>query len=212
VNIIFASAPSQNEFLAGLLEYPIDWPRINAFHMDEYVGIDPEAPQAFGKFLKDRIFSKVKLKSANYFDSKAEDTAAECRRYASLLKQMPTDIVFLGIGENGHLAFNDPHVAFFDDPEDVKVIDLDPVCRRQQVNDGCFKTLEDVPVYAYTITIPELLYVDKLFAIVPAKAKANAIKGACDGPIVTECPASILRTHRDCTLYIDADSASLITQ
>jgi len=212
VNIIFASAPSQNEFLAGLLEYPIDWSRINAFHLDEYVGIDPEAPQAFGKFLKDRVFSKIKLKSANYFDSKAKDTEAECRRYASLLKQMPADMIFLGIGENGHLAFNDPHVAFFDDPEDVKIIDLDPACRQQQINDGCFQKLDDVPVYAYTITIPELLYVNKLFAIVPAKAKANAIKGTCDGPITTECPASILRIHRDCTLYIDTDSASLITQ
>ena len=212
VNIIFASAPSQNEFLAGLLEYPIDWSRVNAFHLDEYVGIDPEAPQAFGKFLKDRVFSKVKLKSANYFDAKAEDPEAECRRYASLLKKMPADMIFLGIGENGHLAFNDPHVAFFDDPRDVKVIDLDPACRQQQINDGCFQKLEDVPVYAYTITIPELMYVDKLFAIVPAKTKANAIKGTCDGPITTECPASILRTHRDCTLYIDTDSASLVTQ
>ena len=212
VNIIFASAPSQNEFLAGLLEYPIDWLKINAFHMDEYVGIDQEAPQAFGKFLKDRVFSKVKLKSANYFNAKAEDPEEECRRYASLLKQMPADMVFLGIGENGHLAFNDPHVAFFDDPKDVKVIDLDPACRQQQINDGCFQKLDDVPVDAYTITIPELLYVNKLFAIVPAKAKANAIKGTCDGPITTECPASILRTHRDCTLYVDTDSASLITQ
>jgi len=125
---------------------------------------------------------------------------------------MPADMVFLGIGENGHLAFNDPHVAFFDDPKDVKVIDLDPACRQQQVNDGCFQKLEDVPVYAYTITIPEMLNVNKLFAIVPAKTKANAIKGTCDGPITTECPASILRTHRDCTLYVDTDSASLITQ
>ena len=212
VNIIFASAPSQNEFLAGLLEYPVDWTRINAFHMDEYIGIDPESPQSFGKFIKDRVFSKVKLKSANYFNAKAEDTEAECRRYASLLKQMPADMVFLGIGENGHLAFNDPHVAFFDDPRDVKVIDLDPACRQQQVNDGCFQKLEDVPVYAYTITIPELLYANRLFAIVPTKFKANAVKATCDGPITTECPASILRTHRNCTLYIDTDSASLVAQ
>jgi len=112
VNIIFASAPSQNEFLAGLLEYPIDWLRINAFHMDEYVGIDQEAPQAFGKFLKDRLFSKVKLKSANYFNAKAEDPEAECRRYASLLKQMPVDMVFLGIGEMGIFVLIDLMVLF----------------------------------------------------------------------------------------------------
>ena len=145
-------------------------------------------------------------------DSKAADPAAECERYAGLLRQMPADIVFLGIGENGHLAFNDPHVAFFDDPLTVKTVDLAPACIRQQVNDGCFKTIEEVPTHAYTITIPELLFVKKLYAIVPTIAKANAIKGTCDGPIVTSCPASILRTHRDCTLYVDRDSASLVSK
>lgn len=212
VNIVFASAPSQNEFLQGLLDSDVDWSRVNAFHMDEYVGIDPRAPQAFGQFLRDRIFTKKKFKSVNYMDSKATDPQAECERYASLLRQMPTDIVFLGIGENGHLAFNDPHVAFFDDPLTVKVVDLDPVCIQQQVNDGCFSKLEDVPTHAYTITIPELLFVKKLYAIVPSKAKANAIKGTCDGPITTQCPASILRTHKDCTLYVDRDSAALVTR
>ena len=212
VNIVFASAPSQNDFLANLLTCDIDWSRINAFHMDEYIGIDPYAPQAFGQFLRDRIFSKKRFKSVNYIDSMAADPAAECARYASLLRQMPTDIVFLGIGENGHLAFNDPHVAFFDDPLTVKTVDLAPACRSQQINDGCFRTLEEVPTHAYTITIPELLFVRKLFAIVPTIAKANAIKGTCDGPIVTSCPASILRTHRDCTLYVDRDSASLVNK
>lgn len=212
VNIVFASAPSQNEFLANLLLEDIEWNRINAFHMDEYIGIDPNAPQAFGQFLRDRIFSKKDFKSVNYIDSKAADPQKECERYASLLKKMPTDIVFLGIGENGHLAFNDPHVAFFDDPLTVKTVDLDPVCIQQQVNDGCFARIEDVPTRAYTITIPELLFVKKLFAIVPTIAKANAIKGTCDGPIVSSCPASILRTHRDCTLYVDRDSASLVSR
>ncbi|WP_418982202.1 glucosamine-6-phosphate deaminase [Alistipes sp.] len=212
VNIVFASAPSQNEFLAGLLTYDIDWGRVNAFHMDEYIGIDPQAPQAFGQFLRDRIFSRKRFKSVNYIDSLAADPAAECARYAALLRQMPVDIVFLGIGENGHLAFNDPHVAFFDDPLSVKTVDLAPACRSQQVNDGCFATLDEVPTLAYTITIPELLYAPKLFAIVPSIAKANAVKGTCDGPIVTACPASILRTHRDCTLYVDRDSASLVAR
>lgn len=212
VNIIFASAPSQNDFLANLLLEEIDWSRVNAFHMDEYIGIDPHAPQAFGQFLRDRIFSKKTFKSVNYIDPKAADPTAECERYAGLLRQMPADIVFLGIGENGHLAFNDPHVAFFDDPLTVKTVDLDPACIRQQVNDGCFKTIEEVPTHAYTITIPELLFVKKLYAIVPTIAKANAIKGTCDGPIVTSCPASILRTHRDCTLYADRDSASLVSK
>lgn len=212
VNIVFASAPSQNDFLKYLLEEDIDWSKVNAFHMDEYIGIDPEAPQAFGQFLRDRIFTKKIFKSVNYIDSKAADPKAECARYASLLKKMPIDIVFLGIGENGHLAFNDPHVAFFDDPLTVKTVDLDPVCINQQVNDGCFKTIEEVPTRAYTITIPELLFVKKLYAIVPTIAKANAIKGTCDGPIWSACPASMLRTHKDCTLYVDRDSASLVTR
>ncbi|NDV78196.1 glucosamine-6-phosphate deaminase [Dysgonomonas sp. 511] len=210
INIIFASAPSQNEFLANLLKYDIDWGKVNAFHMDEYIGIDSEAPQAFGKFLKDRVFSKVKCKSVHYMDSMAADPQAECERYAALLKQMPVDMVFLGIGENGHLAFNDPHVAFFDDPLAVKIVDLSPECRAQQINDGCFETLDQVPTHAITITIPELLHIDKLYAIVPTKAKANAIKGTCDGSISPLCPASILRTHKDVTLYVDVDSASLV--
>lgn len=210
VNIIFASAPSQNEFLGNLINANIDWSRINAFHMDEYVGIDPAAPQSFGKFLQDRLFSKVVLKSVNYINSVAKDLNQECERYASLLKQYPIDIVFLGIGENGHLAFNDPHVAFFDDPQSVKVVELDMMCRQQQVNDGCFSALDQVPTSAFTITIPELLHVNKLFAIVPTSAKARAIKATCDGPISTDCPSSILRTHKDVTLYIDEQSGSLI--
>lgn len=211
VNIVFASAPSQNDFLASITSNKaIDWSKINAFHMDEYVGIDPEAPQAFGKFLRDRVFSKISCKSIHYMDPMAKDLDAECNRYAQLLRKMPTDIVFLGIGENGHLAFNDPHVAFFDDPEIVKVVALSLDNRKQQINDGCFKTLEEVPTHAFTITMPELMHVDKLIAIVPTKAKANAIKATCDGPISTDCPASILRTHKDTTLYIDKDSASLL--
>lgn len=211
ISIIFASAPSQNEFLSNLiLNEAIDWSRINALHMDEYVGIDPKAPQAFGKFLEDRVFSKVKCKSVFYMDPSAKDLDEECRRYASILRQMKPDIVFLGIGENGHLAFNDPHVAFFDDPEIVKIVDLSLDNRLQQINDGCFTKLEDVPTHAITITIPELMHVNKLYAIAPSKAKANAIKATCDGPISTLCPASFIRTHKDTTLYIDEDSASLL--
>jgi glucosamine-6-phosphate deaminase len=211
VNIVFASAPSQNEFLENLITNQlIKWEKINAFHMDEYVGIDPNASQSFGKFLKDRVFTYIQCKSVHYMNPLAENLQEECDRYASLLRQFPIDIVFLGIGENGHLAFNDPHVAFFDDPEIVKVIDLAAECRMQQINDGCFTNLNDVPTHAYTITIPELLHVSKLFAIVPGPTKANAIKATCDGPISTECPASILRTHKDTTLYIDNDSAKYI--
>lgn len=211
VNVVFASAPSQNEFLAALLTHPeIDWGRINAFHMDEYIGISPEAPQSFGKFLRERIFSKVGFHSVHCMNPQAADPEAECRRYAELLERMPADVVFLGIGENGHLAFNDPHVAFFDDPLIVKVVDLDPACREQQVHDGCFSRIEEVPTHAMTLTIPVLLDAERLFAIVPTEAKARAIRATCDGPIRSDCPASILRTHRDATLYIDRGSASLL--
>lgn len=211
VNIIFASAPSQNDFLANLLLEEIDWSRVNAFHMDEYIGIDPHAPQAFGQFLRDRIFSKKTFKSVNYIDPKAADPAAECERYAGLLRQMPADIVF-GHRRERPPGLQRPPRGVLRRPLTVKTVDLDPACIRQQVNDGCFKTIEEVPTHAYTITIPELLFVKKLYAIVPTIAKANAIKGTCDGPIVTSCPASILRTHRDCTLYADRDSASLVSK
>jgi len=210
INIIFASAPSQNDFLVSLLSKDIEWNRINAFHMDEYLGIDPAMPQSFGKFLKDRVFSKIECKSVNYINPQAPDREKECLRYAEILRKNPPDIIFLGIGENGHLAFNDPHVAFFDDPLSVKVVDLDMKCRKQQVNDGCFSSLEEVPTHAYTLTIPELLNANKLVVIVPTRAKAEAVKNTCDGRISTECPASILRTHKDVTLYLDEESASLI--
>lgn len=167
VSVIFASAPSQTEFLASLLEMDVEWDKINAFHMDEYVGLDKDAPQGFGNFLKDRLFSKVRLRETFYMNGNAEDPEQECLRYAGLLEKYPTDIVCLGIGENTHLAFNDPHVAFFDDPKIVKIVDLDLSCRQQQINDGCFATLDEVPVYALTITIPALFKSTFAYAIAP---------------------------------------------
>jgi len=207
INIIFAAAPSQNEFLASLVtDKEIDWSKINAFHMDEYVGISKDAPQAFSNFLKDRIFSKVPFKSVNYIDVSAKDPEKECERYAALLKQYPADIVFMGIGENGHIAFNDPPVADFNDKKVVKVVELDQKCRQQQVNDGCFATLDEVPKYAITLTIPTLMSVDYIFCMVPGKTKTEAVTNTLKGEISTACPASILRTHKNATLYIDKDS------
>lgn len=211
VNIIFASAPSQNEFLQNLLSYDIDWPRVNAFHMDEYIGIDPCARGVRTVPSRPHFFEK-EFQIGELHRPEGRRPGRRVRTLRLAAQADAADIVFLGIGENRHLAFNDPHVAFFDDPLTVKTVDLAPTCIRQQINDGCFKTLEEVPTHAYTITIPELLFVKKLYAIVPTIAKANAIKGTCDGPIVTACPASILRTHRDCTLYVDRDSASLISK
>lgn len=204
--IVFASAPSQNEFLATLAKEDVDWTRVNALHMDEYVGISADAPQGFGKFLEDRIWKDIPLKSKYLIgpEKKAEDAIAD---YDRILREHPIDIVFFGIGENGHLAFNDPHVADFNDPLLVKKVDLDATCRQQQVNDGCFKTLDEVPEYAITVTIPALIKCEKAFVIVPTAAKAWAINATVNNPISEKVPATALRRHPDATLYIDTDSA-----
>jgi len=208
VSIIFASAPSQNEFLAELIKKPIDWSRVVAFHMDEYIGLDADAPQGFANFLKDRIFSKVSVGQVNYIDGNTGNPQAECDRYAALLAKYPVDIVCLGIGENTHLAFNDPHVADFNDPLVVKIVDLDHDCRVQQVNDGAFPQMEDVPTHAITITIPALLKAKYAYAIVPGKLKADAIYHTVNSDISETYPSTILRKKEHAVLYIDKDSAS----
>lgn len=211
INMIFAAAPSQNEFLAALIEdKSIDFTKINAFHMDEYIGLPAEAPQGFGNFLRRAIFEKVPFKSVNTIDTTASDPERECARYSTLLKEFPCDIVCMGIGENGHIAFNDPHVADFNDPKAVKVVSLDDTCRMQQVNDGCFKAIDDVPKFALTLTIPTLFAPEYIFCIVPAKTKANAVKETLTGEISVVCPASILRKHTNALLYLDINSASKI--
>lgn len=211
VNIIFAAAPSQNETLEALKqEEGIDWSRINAFHMDEYIGLSPDAPQGFANFLKARIFTKLPFKSVNCIDSTATDADAECARYTKLLKENPVDIVFLGIGENGHIAFNDPHVAEFDDKAMIKPVKLDDVCRQQQVNDGCFESIDQVPQYALTLTIPTLCAAKHLICTVPAITKAHAVKRTVEGDISEECPATIMRKHQSAVMYCDAQSGSLL--
>jgi len=207
VNIIFASAPSQNEFLAELLKKDIQWGKFNAFHMDEYIGLHPDAPQGFGNFLKDRLFSHVNCRTVNYLNGNI-DPEEECKRYSDLLIKYPTDIVCLGIGENTHLAFNDPHVADFNDSLIVKVVDLDQDCRVQQVNDGCFKTIDEVPTHALTITMPALFKSTYAIAIVPGKFKANAIDHTINSEISEKYPSTILRRHDQAILFIDEDSAS----
>lgn len=210
INMIFAAAPSQQEFMQHLIaDKSIDWTRINAFHMDEYIGLEKDASQAFGNFLKERLFSKAPFKSIHYIDGQ-EDPEKECERYAQLLDKYPVDIVCLGIGENGHIAFNDPHVADFNDPKMVKVVDLDLACRTQQVNEGCFIKLNLVPSQAITVTIPALLKADSMFCMVPAENKAKAVKRTLNGEIDEECPATILRTKEKAILYLDKASASLI--
>ena len=211
INMIFAAAPSQNEVLASLAnDKEIPWERVNAFHMDEYIGLSADAPQGFGNFLKRSIFGIAPFKSVNYIRIDAPDAEAECKRYSDLLKNNPTDIVVLGIGENGHIAFNDPPFAEFNDKALVKTVKLDEVCRNQQVNDGCFGDINEVPTHAITLTVPTLMAGKQLFCIVPAKTKANAVYATVTGEITESCPASIMRTHENVTLYLDADSSSLL--
>lgn len=211
INMIFAAAPSQNDVLLALVnDKTIEWNRINAYHMDEYVGLAKDAPQGFGNFLRRAIFDLVPFKSVNCIDTEAPCPNCECNRYGQLLTDNPTDIVVLGIGENGHIAFNDPGVADFNDEAVVKVVELDAMCRQQQVNDGCFAKIDDVPTHALTLTVPTLVKAESLFCIVPAKTKANAVKETIYGKIDEHCPATILRTRRGAMLYLDNESSALI--
>lgn len=214
---LFAAAPSQSELLAGLTAAPdVDWRSVTAFHMDEYLGLGPAAPQKFGAYLDEHLFGKLPFRAVHYMlpdaappvgDSSATVAEAAAARYSALFAAAPIDIVCLGVGENGHLAFNDPHVADFDDPLLLKVVELDVACRRQQVNDGCFPDLPSVPKSALTLTIPALMGGRRLICVVPGASKARAVRDMLAGPISTTCPASVLRRHTDCTLYLDRESA-----
>lgn len=209
VNMVFAAAPSQNEFLEAIASRgDIDWKRVNAFHMDEYVGLPADATQRFGNFLKDRLFSKLPFRSVNYLNGNAADVDGESQRYTDLLRENPVDVVCMGIGENCHIAFNDPHVADFTDPAWVKVVDLDTACRQQQVNDNCFDMLSHVPTHALTLTIPALLAADHIFCIVPGRNKADAVRHTLLDDITPLYPSTVLRSHRNAVLYIDKESAS----
>jgi glucosamine-6-phosphate deaminase len=211
VNIIFAAAASQLEFLEAIAqEQEIEWNRVNAFHMDEYTGLPVSHPQRFGNFLNEKIFSKLPLKKVYYLNAEGDDTEAESRRYAELLRKMPPDVTFMGIGENTHLAFNDPHVADFNDPVLVKIIDLDEPCKLQQVHDGCFPSVAQVPSFAYTLTIPALLQSAHIFCMVPGKNKAQAVKHTLHEAISAKYPSTSLRNHADANLFLDPDSAALI--
>ena len=177
--------------------------------MDEYVGLGQDAPQAFGNYLRCRLFEKVGFKSVHYISRNGQaEEAAES--YAALLKDIDVDVVVLGIGENGHVAFNDPHVADFNDTKLVKVVELDNICRRQQVDDNCFPSLSEVPTHAVTLTVPALMRGRYLFCVVPCKTKAEAVRRTLSGEITEACPATILRTHDNSVLYLDAASASLL--
>lgn len=210
INMIFAAAPSQNEFFAALTEKEIDWTRINAYHMDEYAGLKDDAPQGFGNFLRRKIFEKAAFNSVSFLNGNADNLEEECLRYAKLLKDNPADIVCMGIGENAHIAFNDPHVADFNDQVLVKVVDLDRQCRNQQVNDGCFKSIDEVPTHALTLTVPALMSADFIFCMVPGENKAEAVFHTLNSQISEKYPSTIIRRHPAAILFLDKKSSSLL--
>ncbi len=212
LNIIFAAAPSQSELLFFLSqEKGINWNRINGFHMDEYVGIDHNASQSFAYFLKESIFDKVPFNKVYYIDGNVQDRDSECLRYTNLLKEYPPDIVCMGIGENTHIAFNDPHTADFNDPLSVKVVTLDKASRQQQVHDGCFAKLDDVPTSAITLTVPALLLANSIYCIVPGKNKAMAVYQTLNNEVNENYPSASLKKHTNATLYLDNESAAKIS-
>ena len=186
------------------------WSKVNAFHMDEYISLPEDNPAGFRYYLRERILGRFSFASVNLLDGNAADPEEEAARYSRLLEVHPMDVCLCGIGENGHLAFNDPPVADFRDPLKVKIARLDQVCRMQQVHDGCFKTLAEVPDRALTVTVPALADAACIICSVPAPSKAEAIKRTLEGEISEECPATILRTHANARLYLDMDSAGLI--
>lgn len=207
VNIVFAAAPSQDDFLAELIEQDIDWSKIRGFHLDEYIGLGESSTQKFSRYLSTHIFNKVSFKEIHLIETIADTPQEQIKKYSELLKTHPLDIACIGVGENGHIAFNDPDVADFSDPENIKKVTLDEKCRRQQVNDGCFDLIEKVPKYAITLTIPTIMSADYIFCVVPTKNKSHAVDNCINGQINIKCPASVLRSHQRAIMYLDSDAA-----
>lgn len=207
-NLILATGASQFSFVENLQKQKIDWQKITVFHLDEYKGMPITHPASFRKYLKERILEKVQPKQVYYLNGDAEDIDAEVSRYEELLKNHPIDIACIGIGENGHIAFNDPPVADFKDPKLVKVVELDEACRKQQLGEGWFPTFNDVPTHALTLTISAIMNCKAISCVVPDVRKSGAVFNTLNAEISTACPATILRTHPNTILYLDKTSAS----
>jgi len=210
-DIILATGNSQLTFISALrVERELPWDRVAVFHMDEYLGMSEQHPASFARYIRERLVNFVHPAAFYPIFGNSNDVNMEMRRYADLLRNRPPDICALGIGENGHLAFNDPP-ADFDTKEVMKIVNLDYKCRMQQVNEGHFQTIDDVPRQAFTLTIPTLLSAKHVLAVVPEARKASAVKSALEGPVTPRCPASILRTKSNVMMYLDRESASLLS-
>jgi glucosamine-6-phosphate deaminase len=206
--VIFATGASQYEFLDALVQLDtVDWSKVTAFHLDEYIGIPVDHPASFRRYLKERLFGRLTFGAVHLLDGMASDLEATCRAYGALLAEHPVDLACIGIGENAHLAFNDPPADFETDAL-VHVVTLDDACRRQQVGEGHFASVADVPQQALSLSIPAILRARSISCAVPDARKAAAVRCALEGPVVPDCPASALRTHADCHLFLDEQSAS----
>jgi len=209
--VLLATGRSQVAFLELLVaRRDVPWEAVDALHLDEYVGLADDHPASFRRYLHDRVVARVPLRSFHGIVGEAADPDTEARRYATLLAEEPVDVCFVGIGENGHLAFDEPDVADFDDPLAVRVVEIAARTRRQQVDEGCFERVDDVPDRAITVTIPALLRTRTLLAVVPEARKASPVRDALLGAVTPSCPASALRRHPDATLFLEPASASLL--
>jgi glucosamine-6-phosphate deaminase len=213
ITLLLATGNSQLQFLDKLINLGgIDWSKSILFHLDEYLGISADHPASFRYYLRERVEKKVLPQQFHYIEGDTLEPIAECDRYTQLLKNQPIDLCLLGVGENGHLAFNDPAVANFEDPTSVKLVKLDQINRQQQVNTGYFSHLETVPQYAFSLTIPMICQAKKIICLAPQTRKAKIIKQILQGDITPKCPASILRTQPQASLFLDVNSASLISE
>jgi len=211
-NIILATGASQIEMLGSLVAAEgVDWSKVTMFHLDEYIGLGPDHAAKFGKYLRERFVAKVEgLGAAHFVAGDAEDPKQECERIGRIIAEHPIDVALIGIGENGHLAFNDPP-ADFEIEEPYIIVELDERCRKQQLGEGWFETLEQVPGRAMSMSIRQILKSAFLVVTVPDRRKAEAVKNALEGPITAACPASILQQHGNCRIFLDAEAASLLT-
>ena len=207
-NLILATGASQFSFLKALKQKEIDWSKVVVFHLDEYIGLSDSHPASFRKYLKERILDEVKPSQVFLLNGDAEDIEAELARYSQELSSRTFDLACIGIGENGHIAFNDPPIADFNDPKLVKIAELDDACRNQQLGEGWFPTFEDVPKKALSLTIPAIMRCKTISCAVPDERKAEAVKNALYAEISTACPATILRKHSDTKIFLDTSAAS----
>jgi glucosamine-6-phosphate deaminase len=208
--VIAATGASQFEFLESLTgRGDVDWARVEMFHLDEYVGVPDSHPASFRRYLRERIVERVHPRAFHFLAGDAPDPAAECRRVGALLARAPIDVAFVGIGENGHLAFNDPP-ADFETEEPYLVVELDEACRRQQLGEGWFPSLDDVPRRAISMSIRQILESREILCVVPDARKAKAVAECLEGTVSPRHPSSILQTHARTTVYLDRDSAALL--